>query len=99
MTGPILIPKFMASRLSANAIFRCAGPVSRPIRAMLGGRNDSLTNAQTPVIARMPEKLVTKGKMKRIRPLRNSESLRRNKLPRRSDKRPAIGATMIAAIP
>jgi hypothetical protein len=43
MAGPMLIPRLLASRFSANAGLRCTAVVAAEIMERLGGRTDSFS--------------------------------------------------------
>src|SRR4030066_1304828 len=99
ITGPMLIPRLIASLCRAKAVFLLSEEISSEIKAILAGRNDSLNIAQMKVRTKNQIKSVTKEYRKRKEPVENKEIFIILSVPILSLNLPANGAVINAPIP
>jgi hypothetical protein len=89
----------IASRFTATAVFRVSGVATEERAESAAGRNGSFTSAKRNVTKRSDSRLRAYGKHQSTTAERNSEATRRRPGPRRSESRPARGATTTAVAP
>src|SRR4030066_1147085 len=73
ITGPMLIPRLIASLCRAKAVFLLSDVISSEMKAILAGRNASLSIAQMKVRTKNQIKSVTKEYRNRKEPVENKE--------------------------
>jgi hypothetical protein len=93
------MPRLMASRLTAKAVFRCSGPTAAAMAARLAGRKSSETTAQRTVARATASGVRATGNARRMRPERKSEAVIIRSVPTRSQRRPANGEVTRAVAP
>lgn len=97
--GPTDMPRFTAARCSANAGLVNSGGTDSLTAVMFAGRNDSLASDQQTVSATTAGKVETSGNRHMKTPARVRDSVITRRVPRKSQRRPEVGAAIRATAP